>query len=398
VERRIKRPVVLAVGCVLLAGIAIGAAMAFGARAPASRGSASGRWSGDGQRLVWGSLRTDPERGFVRVSAGRKSLLLTTPEGAGTLRPVSRSSSYWVFRSRSGALALLFRGVYGDIYVAPSLEFLGRRLDPAKLGSIGSRGVAISVDWWEGKNENDHSAVVLVEQTPARHGSFANGWRVDGYLPGFSTRRPTIDHSGGVPLEPTQGLKQPLLGPDGRSYLIDVKHGRLVPTSKGPVVREHTVTLGGCSTWPGAKGASYRACSHSITVRRAHGPAAVVFHRPFTNSLEDDNTWAFVQPSPDGRWLLLEEANETCSYYSWAEFMPARGGNLAPIFPGSPINSVPLGWLPDNTALVEGAPQVCGGSGSEGIYQVRPNDTGARPAYQLVFPGISDVTTWGFRN
>jgi hypothetical protein len=77
--------------------------------------------------------------------------------------------------------------------------------------------------------------------------------------------------------------------------------------------------------------------------------------------------------------------------------MPARGGSFSTIFPGSGSSSFAFGWLPDNTALVQGTPAACGGGETSGIYQARPGVAGSAPALQLVFPGYSAVaTSWGF--
>lgn len=374
--------------------------MAFDARSPATRDRhVVSRWSGDGRRLMWGAVRTDPERGFVRVTDGRKSYSFTTPEGAGALRPVSHSEFSWVFRSRSGALALLNPGYYGESYHPPTFEFLGRRLDPAKLGPIGSRGVAVPISgWWVGKKWRD--TVVLVEETPARDGSFGNGWKVDGYLPGFSTPFRAAELKSrthvGFPQTPQELLQQPLRGPDGQNYAIDVNGQRLVRVGRRtPASALKFFKLGECTIWPASNGASYRACGYAIRLRRAHAPATTILRRP-RNRWGADSVWTFLQRSPNGRWFLLEEANETCSSYSLAEFLPARGGQLALVFPRSNTSSYALGWLPDNTALVAGQPQACGGNGSAGIYQVRPGKGSAPPAYQLVFPDAAEATSWGF--
>jgi hypothetical protein len=359
------------------------------------------RWSGRGVRLVFGSLAADPGRGVVRLKqAGGKPGFFTTPEGAGALRLVSHDSTYsWTFRSSHGARAFLRPGDDAYGHVPPSFEFLGRKLDPAKLGPIGSRGVAVPIDLPGGKTFRP--AVVLVEQTPARHGSFGNGWKVDGYLPGFLTPRLAAElkpgkHRGLWP-QTSQGLlQQPLRGPEGQNYAIDVKGQRLVRVGGTPASTLKWLTLGECTTWPGSTGTSYRACGYSIRLRRAHAAATTILRRPL-NTFESDSVWTFLQRSPNGRWLLLEEANETCSPYTLAEFLPARGGQLALGFPRSNTSSEALGWLPDNTALVAGQPQACGGNGPEGIYQVRPGTGSAPPAHQLVFAGNAFVaTTWGF--
>ena len=399
--QRRKRLVAVAVSCVLVAGFVIGAAMAFDARSSATRDRhVVSHWSGDGRRLMWGALRTNPERGFVRVTDSRKSYFFRTPEGAGALRPVSHSESSWVFRSRSGALALLNPGYYGETYHPPSFEFLGRRLDPAKLGPIGSRGVAVPIDLPGGKTFRP--AVVLVEQTPARHGSFGSGWTVYGYLPGFMTPRLAAERKARTHApwrESVHELQQPLLGPDGESYSIDVKNQRLARVDR----RTPAATLEGykldrgCTSWPGLNGALYRACGHLITVRKAHGATATILRRPGGPYSDYNDAWTFLQRSPNGRWFLLEEATEACSVATWAEFLPARGGKLARVFPGSITSSEALGWLPDNTALVAGEPAACGGNGPAGIYQVTPSTAATPATYQLVFATDgAEATSWGF--
>ncbi len=398
-QRGIKRPVAAAVGCVVIAGIAVGAALAFGGRtAPAS--NVVSRWSGSGYRLLFGSLRHDPGRGFVRLSLGTKSFRFTTPEGAGALRLIAHANNSWEFRASNGALALLSPGVSGDIRIPPSFKYLGRQLDPAKLGTIGPRGVAVRVD--VPGRKKDWSAVVLVEQTPGRHGGFDNGWKVDGYLRGFTTPREAAlekSHFRGQLRETTHALQEPLLGPDGKRYSIDAGAGRLVPVAKAPAETFERFKLGGCTAWPGANGASYRACTRAITLRTAQGAVTTILRRDPRDQLDIYNTaWTFLQPSPDGRWLLLEDTIEACSVATWVEFMPAHGGSFSEIFPGSSMSSQALGWLPDNTALVEGEPAACGGGGPAGIYQARPGTAGSPPALQLVFPNDWGVatTTWGF--
>jgi hypothetical protein len=257
----------------------------------------------------------------------------------------------------------------------------------------------VPVDLGGGKSHRP--VVVLVEQTPDRQGSFGNGWKVDGYLPGFTTPRVASEWQSkpGRPfLQSAYGLQQPLRGPDGQNYAIDVKGQRVVRVGvRTPAATLKSFKLGDCTTWPGSNGASYRACGTSITVRRAHHtPSTIYRQRP--NTFEADDTYTFLQPSPNGRWLLLEYANETCSYFTLAGFMPARGGSFNQIFPGSSTNAEAFGWLPDNTALVFGAPQGCGGNGPEGIYQVRPEAASSPSTYQLVFPREAEATTWGFKH
>jgi hypothetical protein len=252
-------------------------------------------------------------------------------------------------------------------------------------------------DW-----KSHRPVIVLVEQTPARHGSFGNGWKVYGYLPGFTTPRVAAEtkntRRGEAFLQSAYGLQQPLRGPDGQNYAIDVKGQRVVRVGRRtPAATLKSFKLGDCTTWPASNGASYRACGYDITLRRAHGAASTIYRYP-RNTFEGSSTWTFLQRSPNGRWLLLENANETCSYYTLAGFMPAHGGSFTEVFPGSSTNAVAFGWLPDNTALVFGAPQSCGGNGPVGIYQVRPETASSPSTYQLVFPSEAEATTWGFKH
>lgn len=399
-RRPLKRPIAVAVGVVLLAGIGIGTAMALDAGATHD-GHVLSHWSRGGTRLVFGSLSADPGRGFVRLTQGRKKpVVFKTPEDAGALRLSAVLARGWEFRSSSGALAILSPGLDADIKISPSFEFLGRRLNPAKLGPIGARGVAVPVEWSEGKKSR--SGVVLIEQTLARHGSFGNSWTVAGYFPAFSTPRLAAEsntHTRLPWLESTQELQQPLRGPDGQDYSIDVRGQRLVRVGGGtPATTLTHYKRGECTTWPGLNGASYRACGSSITVRRPHRGAATLFRLPAHDQFDAETVWTFLRPSPNGRWLLLEGANETCSPYTKAYFLSAHsGGTPALVFPGSPNDSEALGWLPDNTALVAGQPETCGGSGPAGIYQVRPATASSPSTYQLVFPTSgTEATTWGF--
>lgn len=392
-----RRAILVAVGAAL-AAVGIGTAMAFTTPA-AHHDPVVSRWSGGGNRLVFGASKADPGRGFVRLRQGRgKPYVFTTPEGAGALELTSASADGdWTFRTRNGSLASLSTG--WDVGVRPLFQFLGRQLDPANLGPIGSRGVAVETWWWEGNG--NRRALVLVEQTSGRHGSFGNGWKVVGYLPDFTTPRlaaQTAASPGGPWLESTRQLNQPLRGPDGRNYAIDVKGRRLVPVAGAvPAATLQAFKLGDCTTWPGSNGASYRACGSAITLRRPNQAATTLFRRPADDFIDRDGVWTALQPSPNGRWLLLENANEICSTFTKAEFLPARGGRLAEVFPGSPADSEALGWLPDNTALVAGQPQTCGGSGPAGIYQIRPGTTGSPSTYQLVLATYgADATTWGF--
>jgi hypothetical protein len=104
-----------------------------------------------------------------------------------------------------------------------------------------------------------------------------------------------------------------------------------------------------------------------------------------------------VQPSPNRKWLLLEDAFGACGTATWAEFQPSSGGALVSAFQDAQ-SSQALGWLPDNTALVAVQTNECDGAPVGGIYQVTPGSWPA-PLPQLVFPAETyDATTWGFRH
>jgi hypothetical protein len=387
----------VAVISALVAGIAIGAVVMSAAEAP---GAAAGQvlpkltvvstWStrASGVQVTSGSLLGDAGRGFVLIQGhGRQPLFFSTPAGAGALRLVSASSPYggdWVFRSRNGSLAIV--NYIGDGPDNPSFTFLGRPLDPAHLGRIGARGVAVPVAYgpWIGGQKNPHqadTAVALVEQTRD-----APGWKLLGYLPGYSLPR-------GMPRE--HALQRPLLGPDGRLYSVDSTSERLVALSRA--WRNPPQSLRpklGCTTWPASGGGSYRACAESIVRRSAGGAAVTLLHRTIPNGLAAYTAWGLVSPSPDGKWLLLEDQMSSCGTATWADFLPANGGQLTRALPQT-FASEALGWLPDNSALVAGQTQGCAGSPPAGIYEVWPGSL--VPAPQLVLAAnAEDATTWGF--
>ena len=94
--------------------------------------------------LLAGSLQADPGRGFALVQTrGLKPVFFSTPEGAGALRLESSSGSGWVLRSSNGARVLVSPG-FREPGILPSFTYLGRRLNPDKLGPIGPRGIAVA--------------------------------------------------------------------------------------------------------------------------------------------------------------------------------------------------------------------------------------------------------------
>lgn len=376
----------------LIAGIAIGAVVISASEAP---GAAAGpvrsdlnvasTWSGraTGLKLISGSLRGDSGRGFVLLQGrSRQPVFFSTPEGAGALTLISASPyAGWVFRSQDGSLAVVdWIGEGPDN--TPSFTFLGRPLDSAHLGSIGARGVAVPIAYgpWAGNKVRHRSetAVMLVGQT-----SGYPGWKLFGYLPGFSLPQ-------GMPRE--HALQRPLLGPDGRLYSIDPMSERLIRGRawRNPV--ESYMPKFGCTTWPAAGGASYRACANSIVRSGSGGDAVTVLHRHVQDA--PYRSWSLVTPSPDGKWLLLEDKEGACGVATWAYFLRSSGGRLVEALPQA-FASEALGWLPDSTALVAGQTQGCAGSPPAGIYRVSPGSS--RAATQLVVAAnAEDATGWGF--
>jgi hypothetical protein len=403
----VKRPVVVAVVSALLVGVGVGFLIATASQTPtAAAGSAPdlqvvSRWSGrmfDSRvMLLAGSLQADPRRGFALVQThGMKPVFFSTPEGAGALRLQSSSASGWVLRSRAGALVLATPGFRGP-KVPPLFTFLGRRLNPEKLGPITSRGVAVAFGagrWNYTTGRQTKSYVIFVAHTKAWP-----GWKLYGYLQSFTLPRAVAEHKPRHPLLPLLGtgqeLKQPLLGPGGRYYSIDSRNQRLVPASGWHSVAR-TFNFGDCTTWPARNGGSYRACPNSIVLHKANGSTQSVLQRHLGKISAESWSWVFAQPSPNGKWLLLQDAFGACGLPTWAYFVPSRGGPLWSAFPGD-YTSEALGWLPDNTALVAAQSEGCEGNQNDGIYQVTPSNP-TFPEAQLVFAGdVFDATTWGFR-
>jgi len=153
----------------------------------------------------------------------------------------------------------------------------------------------------------------------------------------------------------------------------------------------------GCTSWPAPAGGSYAACPNLIVLHRADGSAVTVLRRHLPKSATAYRGWYFVQPSPDGKWLLLEDALGACGTATWAEFQHGNGGPVFSAFPDA-VSSQALGWLPDNTAIVAAQTVECDGAPVGGIYQVTPAANWAGgPSAQLIFPAVTqDATTWGF--
>ena len=101
--------------------------------------------------------------------------------------------------------------------------------------------------------------------------------------------------------------------------------------------------------------------------------------------------WAVLDPSPDGRWLLLEQDLYSCGTASTAKLVRSSGGTPIPAIPRT-RRSYALGWLPDNTALVAAQSRGCDPPPPAAIYQVRP---GGRPSAELVIAtDAQDATAW----
>jgi hypothetical protein len=388
----------------LLAGIAIGAVAVSASQAPSAAAggtpdlNAVSRWSGDpfGKkrgtvRILSGSLRDDPGRGVVLVQTpGLQPAFFSTPDKTGALRLSSASDYTWVFRSSRGSLVVADAG---NPYtgMAPSFTFLGRQLNPDKLGPIGSRGVAVSYGYGPWKNgQRANTDVVLVERVKDWP-----GWKLYGYLPGFTLPREVTEAKITRPLlGTTQELQQPLRGPDGRLYSIDAKRERLVPGRWHDATR--SFSFGSCTTWPAQAGASYVACPNDIDLRQADGSRTTLLRRSLGKVGSIARSWVYVQPSPNRKWLLTQDAYGACGLSTWAYFLPSRGGQLTFAFPGA-YTSEALGWLPDNTALVAAQAEGCEGATTSGIYQITPGDPIFTAPPQLIFPGyVFNATTWGF--
>jgi hypothetical protein len=106
--------------------------------------------------------------------------------------------------------------------------------------------------------------------------------------------------------------------------------------------------------------------------------------------------WGFLEPSPDGRTLLLELDEFGCGIYPRAVFLSATGRLDFPV-PRSfetAVESEPLGWLPDGSALIAVQNSYgCEGTLKSGIYRAWPGET--RPLERVVVTSATDATTWG---
>lgn len=341
-----------------------------------------------GIHLESGSADGTPGRGYVLVEVpGQKPAFYSAPAGTGAFQFVTgggKFSSTWVFRAADGSLLLVDPG-HSLNGPGTSFTYLGKPLDPNKLGAIGSRGVAVPVAWGPYAHDGRYiqHAVVLVQRSDRWP-----YWRLDGYLRGFSLPQ-------GLP--PQQALQRPLLGADGHLYSIDAKGQRLVrlsATGSSKQTRLHW----GCTSWPAPNGGKYAACPNSIVLRKADGSSVSVLrrHLPTYKGKVPLRGWYFVQASPNRKWLLLEDSFGACGIATWADFQQGNGGPLVSAFPDA-MSSQALGWLPDNTALVAVQTSGCDGAPAGGIYQVTPGNWA--PAPQLVLPAeAQEATTWGYRH
>jgi len=384
----------IAVGAGLVAG-AIGVGVAVGVGLSTQRSHQplviASTWnssaSGTRVSLLTGSFRTDPQRGFALLQVGRMSPeLYTTPAGAGALRLVSASENGWILRSDHGGLALIDNLGAGVGDTIPSFAYLGRRLDPRHLPTIAASGIAVPIRY--GAPNSDHQpryrAVLLVGRALDQRGNMS--WKLDGYLAGFSlpNRAPR-----------TRELERPLLGPDGHMYRIDAAAARLVDVSRGkravsplylsPYQR-------GCTIWPASNGGHYVACPGSVSLRPRLGKTSTLLRRTAPPKGMWPG-WGLVAPSPDGRWLLLEDAETSCGTATWADFLPASGGNLVPAMPDAQTTEA-LGWLSDSTALIAVQAYGCAGGPPDGIYRVWPGLTSTQHEL-VVSAAASDATLWG---
>ena len=384
---------------VLLVGVGIAVGALTLSRSDSSSKTTSdlnvvSRWSGKAfgydVTLYSGSVQGDPGHGAVLVeTSGHEPAFFSAPAGTGAFRLESHWDTGWTFRAADGSLAVV-GGASPATGAGPSFAFLGKALDPAHLGPIAKDGVAIPIAYGAYLTKQDRyakSAVVLVESD---HGQ----WKLDGYLPGYWIPRRTVlgEH-----------LQRPLVSPDGTPYLVDAQQKRLVRDTgwRGAVAPGDPVgtKFGHCATWELDHGYSYQACPNAIT-RQVNGVTTTLFQRSLGKQVSEW-AWNFVQPSPDGKWLLVEDSAGFCGNPTWADFLPAGGGALQAAFPGA-LTSEALGWLPDNSALVAAQPQGCPGPAG-GIYQVYPPepsppaDPNLSGGSQLVFAGpVVDATTWGF--
>jgi hypothetical protein len=352
----------------------------------------SRRTAGVDFNVTAGALAGDRRRGFVLFEvSGRPPELFTTPEGAGALRLTSATSSEWILRSRSGALAVVENERSGIDDPSLTYTYFGKPLNPHALGAIDARGIAVPLRYGPpaGKEQLPrYKAVLLVGRTGDAAGP--GTWTVEGYLPGFALPRAAGR---------THELERPLLGPDHRLYTIDARSRRLVDAGAGG--REAVWAPGyqaGCSTWPSRQGATIAACPGFVVLHRTDGTATTLLRRtPAPRDMSPG--WGLVSTSADGRWLLLEDETQSCGTATSAYLLPAAGGYLVPAV-RDVGDSQALGWLRSelDTALIMVQGDGCDGRPPSGIYAVRPYlDAATESAVteRVLLGRVHDATTWG---
>lgn len=115
-------------------------------------------------------------------------------------------------------------------------------------------------------------------------------------------------------------------------------------------------------------------------------------------------TWPFLEISPDGRTLLLEQDESSCGTFAGSYFLTLGTSSLIPTMnsplglpsqiAATPVESQPLGWLPAKQyteALVAGFGAGFGDCADEsvGIY-----DVSLYGSYIVVATNVGDATTW----
>jgi hypothetical protein len=181
-----------------------------------------------------------------------------------------------------------------------------------------------------------------------------------------------------------------LLDEDGVLYRVDPEQRRLARA--GHLQRPNHAALPhpGCSSWPQPSGDRYRACPGSITL--IHGTAETTLIR----GKHLAGGWGFAMPSPNGRTLLLEADEFGCGIYPRAAFLSKKGRSLRFPIPESSdgaIESEPLGWLHDGSALIAVQnDDGCEGTLKSGIHRAWPNQM--RPPELILETSGTDATTW----
>lgn len=357
----------------------------------------SSRWDfdKDGMRLhlVSGALASDPRRGFVLFQGADTSLdqnpshktprfvqieprFFTAPDRSGPLHIVAPSRWDWVLDSPACSRAVL---ELHNSFARPSFFFLGRRLDPAHLPKIARRGVAVPVVYGPKKSK----AVLLV----GRGTRFGGSWHLYGYLPGFSLSTPSTI---------SETLRRPLVGPDRGLFRVDPGGRRLVRIGAATPARVLRWKMPRrCSSWAANADGHYVACDDSIRFVAADGSRTTLLRQDVHKQVA--TRWTFVAPSPDRRTLLLEQDQYACGTSRIAYFLPTGGGDLDPVagrLAGTgALQSEPLGWLQDNTALVAVQDDnECEGTLTSGIYRVWPD---ANFGELVVATSSEDATLWG---